>query len=85
MESKKHIAWLEEILALLKSQRYRRSSKKLDALQGKLLGEAEMDAAIARIIVKLENKRAQLVAKHAAEEQTRTAKRSSDSSDLIAV
>ena len=31
-ESNEHIAWLEEILALLKSKRYRHSSEKLDAL-----------------------------------------------------
>jgi len=38
-ESIEHIAWLEETVALLKSKRYRHSSEKLDALQGRLFDE----------------------------------------------
>lgn len=56
-ERDEHIAWLEETLALLKSKRYRHSSEKLNALQGTLFDEAEMDAAITDIRDKLDKER----------------------------
>ena len=75
-ESNEHIAWLEETLALLKSKRYRHSSEKLDALQGQLFDESEMDASISEIKAKLEQERAERQAKHTAEKAARAANRS---------
>lgn len=74
-ESNEHIAWLEEILALLKSKRYRHSSEKLDALQGQLFDESEMDVSIAEIKAKLQQEREERQAKHTAEKQARAANR----------
>lgn len=74
-ESNEHIAWLEETLALLKSQRYRHSSEKLDALQGQLFDESEMDAAIGEIKEKWEQERQARQTKHESDKQARAASR----------
>lgn len=74
-ESNEHIAWLEEIVALLKSKRYRHSSEKLDALQGRLFDESEMDTSINEIKSKLENERQARQAKHDQEKQARAESR----------
>jgi len=74
-ESNEHIAWLEETLALLKAKRYRHSSEKLDALQGRLFDESEMDAAINEITQRLEKEREERKAKHTADIQARAAAR----------
>ena len=74
-ESNEHIAWLEETVALLKSHRYRHSSEKLDALQGKLFDESEMDASIKEISEKLEKERDERDAKNQADKKSRAANR----------
>jgi len=53
-ERQEHIEWLEERLSLLESKRYKHSSEKFDALQGRLFDESELDAEIQGIREKLE-------------------------------
>jgi transposase len=74
-ECAEHIAWLEETLALLKSQRYRHSSEKLDGLQGMLFDESEMDASIREIQERLDKEKQDRETKRAAQNQERAAKR----------
>ena len=75
-QSNEHIAWLEETVALLQSKRYRHSSEKLDALQGQLFDESEMDASINEIKARLDKEREERQAKHKAETQARAGTRS---------
>ena len=49
------VAWLEERLKLLESKRYKHSSEKLNALQGRLFDESELDAEISSIRDKLDD------------------------------
>ena len=49
------VAWLQERLKLLESKRYKHSSEKLNALQGRLFDESELDAEISAIKDKLED------------------------------
>jgi len=74
-ESNKDIAWLEETLALFKSKRYKHSSEKLEALQGQLFDESEVDTSIQEIKSKLAKEREGRQAKHSAEKQARAANR----------
>ena len=74
-ESNEHIAWLEETVALLKAKRFRHSSEKLDALQGRLFDESEMDASINEIKTRLEKEREARAQKHASDKQARAADR----------
>ena len=74
-ESNEHIAWLEETVALLKAKRFRHSSEKLDALQGQLFDESEMDASINEIKTRLDKEREERKAKHASDKQARAANR----------
>ena len=74
-ESNEHIAWLEETVALLKSKRFRHSSEKLDALQGRLFDESEMDASINEIKTRVDKEREERAAKHASDKQARAANR----------
>ena len=53
-ERQEHIEWLEERLTLLESKRYKHSSEKFDALQGRLFDESELDAEIKDIQDKLD-------------------------------
>jgi hypothetical protein len=71
-ESNEHIAWLEETVALLQSKRFRHSSEKLDALQGQLFDESEMDASINEIKTRLDKERE---AKHTSDKQALAANR----------
>jgi transposase len=74
-ESNEHIAWLEETVALLKFKRFRHSSEKLDALQGQLFDESEMDASINEIKTRLDKEREERKAKHTSDKQARAANR----------
>jgi transposase len=58
-EREEHIEWLEERLALLQSNRYKHSSEKYDALQGRLFDESELDAEINDIRDKLDKAKRQ--------------------------
>lgn len=58
-EREEHIEWLEERLALLQSNRYKHSSEKYDALQGRLFDESELDAEINDIQDKLDKAKGQ--------------------------
>ncbi len=57
-ERDEHIAWLEEFLKLLQSKKYRHSSEKLNALQGQLFDESEVDAQIKEAQAKIAQDRA---------------------------
>ena len=49
------VAWLQERLKLLESKRYKHSSEKFNALQGRLFDESELDAEINAIRDQLED------------------------------
>lgn len=74
-ERDEHIAWLEETLTLLQSKRYRHSSEKLNALQGRLFDESEMDAAIQEIQERLDKEKQERQVRSDAERRERAAKR----------
>lgn len=74
-ERDEHIAWLEETLALLKSKRFRHSSEKLDALQGRLFDESEMDTAISEIQKKITEEKERKQAQKDTDKQARAAQR----------